>query len=136
MINGLDHLGIAVSDLDGAIAQWTQITGGKLVHRECVESQRVDVAVIEIGSVRVELLSPTSPDSPVAKFIASRGPGLHHVALQSDSAQGELDRCAEQNARLIDRTVRPGAENSRVGFLHPHALGGVLLEFVDHSTAE
>jgi methylmalonyl-CoA/ethylmalonyl-CoA epimerase len=133
MIHGLDHLGIAVSDLESAIALWQQVTGGECIHREVVESQRVEVAVIRVGELRIELLCPTNADSPIAKFLASHGPGIHHLALHGDSAQAELDRVAAAGLRVIDQTARPGAEHSNVGFLHPRSLEGVLLEFVDHS---
>jgi methylmalonyl-CoA epimerase len=133
MIQGLDHIGIAVSDLETAIELWTQVVSGKMVHRERIESQKVEVAVIEVGALQIELLCPTSEDSPVAKFIAARGTGIHHLALLADSAQTELDRLAENDIKLIDRTTRHGAHNSNVGFLHPRAMNGVLLEFVDHA---
>ncbi|MFZ5433943.1 MAG: methylmalonyl-CoA epimerase [Calditrichota bacterium] len=135
MINGLHHIGIAVTDLDAAVSQWQTVTGGKMVHREIVAEQRVEVAVIEIGSLHVELLKPTSDDSPIAKFIAARGTGIHHMALRSDSTQQELDRLKSSDVRLIDETARIGAENTRVGFIHPKATGGVLLEIVEPSAA-
>lgn len=132
MITGLAHIGIAVTDLEEAIALWTNVTGGKLVHREVVTDQKVEVAVISIGDLRIELLAASSPESSLAKFIATRGAGIHHIALQSSSAQSELDRLRRAGIRLIDETARIGAENSRVGFVHPKALGGVLAEIVEH----
>ncbi|MDD5087397.1 MAG: methylmalonyl-CoA epimerase [bacterium] len=131
MIRGLNHIGIAVENLDAAVALWQTATGGRVVHRETVAEQRVEVAVIEIGSLHVELLRPTSEDSPIFKFIAARGPGIHHIALQADSTQAELDRMKSQGVRLIDETARAGAEGTRVGFVHPKAVGGVLLEVVE-----
>lgn len=131
MITGLHHIGIAVSNLDEAIDLWTRTTGGKLVHREIVESQRVEVAVIEIGPLHVELLQPVAESSAVAKFIEKRGPGVHHIALRADSTDAELARLKAEGVALIDETSRPGAEQTRVGFLHPRALGGVLLEIVE-----
>ncbi|RPH94610.1 methylmalonyl-CoA epimerase [candidate division KSB1 bacterium] len=131
MLNGLDHIGIAVADLEQAVPLWLKITGGKLVHREIVASQKVEVAVIEIGSLHVELLRGVSDDSPIAKFIAARGAGIHHIALRSTAAQEELDRLKQTGVRLIDETVRTGAEDSRVGFIHPKSVEGVLLEVVE-----
>jgi methylmalonyl-CoA/ethylmalonyl-CoA epimerase len=132
MIKGLDHLGIAVTDLDAAIAQWIALTGGILMHREVVASQQVEVAVITIGALRIELLQPQTESSPIAKFIARRGAGIHHLALEAAPAQAELDRLKTAGVQLIDEHLRPGAEHTEVGFLHPRAAGGVLLEFVEH----
>jgi len=132
VITGLAHIGIAVTDLEEAIVLWTKVTGGRLVHREVVADQKVEVAVILVGELRVELLAATSEDSPIAKFVAARGAGIHHLALQSTSAQPELDRLKSAGVRLIDESPRPGAENTRVGFLHPKALGGVLVEIVEY----
>ncbi|MBU0508507.1 methylmalonyl-CoA epimerase [bacterium] len=131
MITGLHHIGIAVEDLDSAIAQWQKVTEGRLIHRETVAEQRVEVAVIEIGLLHVELLRPTSGDSPIAKFIAARGAGIHHLALQADVAQIELERLKSDGVRLIDEVARIGAEDTRVGFIYPKAVGGVLLEIVE-----
>ena len=131
MIKGLDHIGIAVPDLEIAIPQWLNLTGGKLTHREIVSDQQVEVAVIMIGELRIELLGPTADTSPIAKFIANRGAGVHHVALRADSVQSELDRVKVIGLQMIDEFTRPGAEQTQVGFLHPRAMGGVLLEMVE-----
>jgi len=136
MITGLDHIAIAVPDLDAAIARWESVTGGKIVHRETVRSQKVEVAMIRIGDLRIELVMPTSPDSPVAKYIDRRGPGIHHIALAASSTCDELARLQETEVPLIDTTARPGAHGSRVGFVHPRALEGVLIEIVDHPGEE
>ena len=105
----------------------------ELVHRELVPEQRVEVVMLRMGSLKIELISPTSPDSPVARFLSTRGEGLHHIALLCDSTQAELDRVSELGVKLIDVHARIGAEKSHVGFVHPRSLGGVLLEFVDHA---
>jgi methylmalonyl-CoA epimerase len=128
----LAHIGIAVTDLEEAIALWTKVTGGRLVHREAVADQKVEVAVILVGELHVELLAATSEDSPIAKFVTARGARIHHIALQSTSAQQELDRLKSAGVRLIDELARTGAENTRVGFLHPKSLGGVLVEIVEY----
>jgi methylmalonyl-CoA/ethylmalonyl-CoA epimerase len=132
MIKGLDHIGIAVTDLEAAIPQWLNLTGGTLAHREIVASQKVEVAVITVGELRIELLQPTAETSPIAKFIATRGAGIHHLALAADPAQAELDRLKASGVQLIDEHPRPGAEHTQVGFLHPRSAGGVLLELVEH----
>lgn len=131
MITGLAHIGIAVTDLDKAVALWTCATGGKVIHRETVPGQKVNVAVIAIGELHVELLCATAEDSPIAKFITARGTGIHHLALACTTAQAELDRMKAEGIRLIDETARPGAEGTRVGFIHPKALEGVLVEIVE-----
>jgi methylmalonyl-CoA/ethylmalonyl-CoA epimerase len=131
MLNGLEHIGIAVENLDMSIELWLRLTGGRLTHREVVSDQRVEVAVIEVGSLRVELLCATADDSPIARFLKTRGPGLHHIALHSNAAQADLDRLQAAGIRLIDETVRSGAEGARVGFIHPRATGGVLVEVVE-----
>ncbi len=133
MISGLDHISIAVNDLDAAAKLWQTVAQAELVHRELVPEQRVEVVMLRIGSLKIELISPTSPDSPVAKYLSARGEGLHHIALLCDSAQAELDRAKQSGVTLIDEQARSGAEHSHVGFVHPRALGGVLLEFVDHA---
>ena len=133
MIHGLDHLAIAVSDLEAAVTYWTTHLHAEVVHRETVAAQRVQVVMLRIGELRIELLQPTSEESPVAKFISTRGPGLHHVALRADSTESELSRLHAAGARLIDDHARPGAAGTLVGFIHPRTLGGVLVELVEHS---
>jgi methylmalonyl-CoA/ethylmalonyl-CoA epimerase len=131
MLSGLEHIGIAVERLDSSIELWLQLTGGRLLHRELVADQRVEVAVIEVGSLRIELLCATDDDSPIARFLKTRGPGIHHIALRSNAAQEDLDRLQAAGIRLTDETIRIGAEGTRVGFIHPRATGGVLVEVVE-----
>jgi methylmalonyl-CoA epimerase len=132
MIKGLDHIAVAVLDLDAAIKLWCDAFQVPVTHREVVQDQLVEIALIKLGSLRIELVSPISDQSPVAKFIAMRGEGIHHFALETDSTQSELDRMNDSNIPLIDKTSRKGAEGSRIGFIHPKPLGGVLVELVDH----
>lgn len=132
MIKGLDHIAIAVRDLDAAVRLWTDTFQVPLTHREIVHEQLVEVALIKLGHLRIELVSPISSDSPVAKFIEKRGEGIHHFAVESGSTQETLDRMQQQGIPLIDKTARGGAEGSHIGFIHPKALGGVLVEVVDH----
>src|SRR3989339_1091143 len=128
MINGLDHIAVAVQDLDASIELWCSTFQVPLEHREIRQDQQVEVAVIRLGSLRLELVAPTSPDSKVAKFISERGEGLHHMALTAPSAQAELDRMHKSGVQLIDRNARKGAQGNNIGFIHPRALGGVLVE--------
>ena len=133
MIRGLDHVGIAVRDLDSAVKLWQQVAGATVTHREVVDEQAVEVVMLRVGSLMIELIHPISDDSPVARFLSSRGEGIHHIALECESTPTELDRARLEGAHLIDNSARIGAEQSHVGFVHPRSLVGVLLEFVDHA---
>ena len=125
---GLDHLGVAVRDLDATLPLYSQMLGLELLYTETVESDKVRVAVLAFGSGHLELLEPTSEDSPVAKFIEKRGPGLHHVALRVNDCGAALKAVAEAGFTLIDQVPRTGAGGKQIGFLHPKSTGGVLLE--------
>jgi methylmalonyl-CoA/ethylmalonyl-CoA epimerase len=126
----IDHIGVAVADLDAAIALHEQRYGMPLVHRETVESQGVEAVLLDVGDGHVELLRPLSEDTPVGKFLAKRGPGLHHVAYAVDDVEAALAHLRERGVRLIDESPRTGIRGSRVAFLHPAASGGVLTEIV------
>ncbi|HEY3190832.1 MAG TPA: methylmalonyl-CoA epimerase [Solirubrobacteraceae bacterium] len=130
MFERIDHIGVAVEDLDAAIALYGERLDLALVHRETVESQGVEAVLLDIGENHVELLRPLSPDTPVGKFLAKRGPGLHHVAYQTTDIEGALDALRNAGLRLIDETPRTGIRGSRVAFLHPGSSGGVLTEIV------
>jgi len=132
MIKGLDHIGIVVKDLDRSLAMWQAAVSATVVHREVISDQQVEVVVLQIGSIHVELIHPTTADSSVARFLAKRGEGIHHIALECDSAQGELERAKGAGVQLIDTEARAGADHSHIGFVHPRSLSGVLVEFVDH----
>jgi methylmalonyl-CoA epimerase len=116
--------------MDGALALYRDSLGMSLAHRETVEQQGVDAALLDIGEGHVELLAPLGPDTPVGKYLAKRGPGIHHVAYAVEDIDAELERLREAGLRLIDETPRVGIRNSRVAFLHPAAVGGVLTEIV------
>ena len=133
MFARIDHIGVAVEDLDAALALYDGDLSLELVHRETVEAQGVEAVLLDIGENHVELLRPLSPDTPVGRFLASRGPGLHHVAYQTADIEAELERLKGQGLRLIDETPRTGIRNSRVAFLHPKSTGGVLTEIVQPS---
>lgn len=126
--SGLDHLGVAVKDLDATLPLYSQMLGLKLLYTETVESDRVRVAVMEFGGGHLELLEPTSEDSPVAKFIEKRGAGLHHVALRVNDCSLALKAVRDAGFTLIDRVPRTGAGGKQIGFIHPKSTGGVLLE--------
>jgi methylmalonyl-CoA/ethylmalonyl-CoA epimerase len=131
MFDRIDHIGVAVNDLEPAISLLTGAFGMPLVHREVVEAQGVEAVLLDIGESHVELLAPLSPDTPVGRFLARSGPGLHHVAYGVDDVDAALAKLTADGVRLIDKTARGGLRGSRVAFLHPAACGGVLTELVE-----
>jgi methylmalonyl-CoA/ethylmalonyl-CoA epimerase len=126
----IDHIGVAVADLDAAIALHRDTFGMPLVHRETLDAQGVEAALLDAGSSHLELLAPLGDDTPVGRFLARRGPGLHHVAYRVDDVAAALDEVRAAGLRLIDEAPRSGIRGSRVAFLHPSASGGVLTELV------
>jgi methylmalonyl-CoA/ethylmalonyl-CoA epimerase len=130
MFARVDHIGVAVEDLDAAIALYEQSFEMDLVHREVVEQQGVEAVLLDVGENHVELLAPLGPDTPVGKFLAKRGPGLHHVAYQVSDIEATLGALRGAGIQLIDEQPRVGIRNSRVAFLHPKSSGGVLTEIV------
>ena len=124
----IDHIGIAVPDLEAAIAAYTQLVGVGPSHREVVESDGVETVMFEVGESRIELLGSLGPDSKIARFLETRGGGIHHVAYGVADVQGTLDRLAADGVRLLDTQPRPGAGGKLVAFVHPKAVGGVLTE--------
>jgi len=127
---GIHHVGIAVDDLEAAIARWTALFGATLEHRERVEDQGVEAASLRVGESRIELLAALGPETPVGKFLAKRGPGVHHVAFGTSDVAAELARLHADGVELIDEAPRRGMFGLQVGFVHPEATGGVLAEFV------
>ena len=127
---GIHHLGIAVADLDAAVETYERLFGAQLEHRDTVEDQGVEAASMRVGDGRVELLSALGPDTPVGKFLAKRGPGMHHVAFEVDDVAAETGRLAADGAELIDHAPRRGLFGLEVAFVHPDATGGVLAELV------
>jgi methylmalonyl-CoA/ethylmalonyl-CoA epimerase len=130
MFARIDHIGVAVEDLDAAIALHETTYGMALVHRETVTEQGVEAVLFDVGENHVELLRPLAGDTPVGKFLAARGPGLHHVAYQVPDIEAALEQLKAAGARLIDETPRTGIRSSRVAFVHPKSSGGVLTEIV------
>jgi methylmalonyl-CoA/ethylmalonyl-CoA epimerase len=131
----IDHLGIAVESIESALSFYTDALGLAVAHTEEVEDQGVRVAMLPVGESRVELLEPVGPDTPVGKFLAKRGPGLHHVCYHVDDIHAALERLKASGARLIDERPRAGAGGHLVAFVHPSATGGVLVELSQPSDA-
>jgi len=130
MFAQIDHVGVAVEDLEAAIALHEQTYGLALAHREVVEEQGVEAVLLDVGASHVELLRPLQPDTAVGRFLASRGPGLHHVAYRVGDIDAALDALRDRGVQLIDETPRVGIRDSRVAFVHPRSTGGVLTEIV------
>jgi len=130
VLSTIDHVGIAVDDLDAALAIYRDVLGMPLVHRETVTEQGVDAALLDVGDGHIELLRPLEPDTAVGKFLAKRGPGLHHIAYRVADIEQTLGALTESGARLIDERPRTGIRNSKVAFVHPASTGGVLTEIV------
>ncbi|HKK01694.1 MAG TPA: methylmalonyl-CoA epimerase [Desulfuromonadales bacterium] len=133
MLNKISHLGIAVRDLDVAIPFYRDQLGMVYEGREDIAEQQVKVAFLAIGESRVELLEPTAPTSPVARFLEKNGEGIHHVAYEVADLASELASLKAQGVRLIDESPRRGAHGTRIAFLHPKASGGVLTELCQPS---
>jgi methylmalonyl-CoA/ethylmalonyl-CoA epimerase len=127
----IDHIGVAVEDLDGAIALYEKSFEMELVHRETVESQGVEAVLLDVGDGHVELLRPLAPDTAVGKFVAAKGTGLHHVAYAVEDIDSTLERLVAAGIDLIDAKPRIGIRESRIAFLHPRSTGGVLTEIVE-----
>ena len=131
MTGSIHHVGVAVDDLDAAIARWTALFGATLEHRERVEDQGVEAASLRLGDSRIELLAALGADTPVGKFLAKRGPGVHHVAFEAADLGAELARLKADGVELIDASPRRGMFGLQVAFVHPESTGGVLAEFVE-----
>jgi methylmalonyl-CoA/ethylmalonyl-CoA epimerase len=131
MFDRIDHIGVAVEDLDSAIALYEQSFEMQLAHRETVESQGVEAVLLDVGDGHVELLRPLGPDTAVGKFVAKRGSGLHHVAYAVSDIDATLESLKAAGVELIDEEARVGIRNSRVAFLHPRSTGSVLTEIVE-----
>jgi|SRR5436190_96175 len=135
MLRQIDHVGVAVEDIDAALELYTGSLAMPLEHRETVDEQGVEAALVGVGAGHVELLAPLGPDTPVGKYLERRGPGLHHVAYAVEDIETVLDQLRAAGLRLIDEAPRAGIRNSRVAFVHPGAVGGVLTEIVQPAEA-
>jgi methylmalonyl-CoA/ethylmalonyl-CoA epimerase len=129
---GIHHLGVAVSDLDDALLTYSRLFGAKLEHRATVPEQGVEAAAVRVGAGWVELLSPLGDDTPVGRFLASRGPGMHHVAYEVEDIRAALASLKRDGAELVDAEPHPGLFGLEVAFVHPDSVHGVLAEVVSH----
>ncbi len=136
MIQCIDHLGIAVKNLEEAVSLYAGIFSvpPDQMHREVVDDQKVSIASFLVGDMRVELTAATSEDSPIAKFIEKRGEGIHHVAFRVEGIQKELQSMESKGVRLINQQAQKGAHDMMIAFLHPKSTGGVLVELCEHSS--
>lgn len=130
MFKRIDHIGVAVEDLDSAIKLYERSFEMELVHRETVESQGVEAVLLDVGEGHIELLAPLGPDTPVGKFLAKKGPGIHHVAYSVEDIDQALQQAEAIGLKMIDESPRTGIRGSRVAFVHPAATGSVLTEIV------
>ncbi len=131
MIKQLHHIGIAVEDLDEAVRRYRDGLGLRFEGISEVPSERVRVAILFAGETRIELLEGVGEDSPISKFVAKRGPGIHHLAFEITDGQAEIDRLTGIGIQVLDQKPRPGAHGTKVVFVHPKAMGGVLTELVE-----
>jgi methylmalonyl-CoA/ethylmalonyl-CoA epimerase len=129
-LRGIHHLGVAVRDLDEAVETYARLFGAEVEHRAQLEEQGVEAVAVLVGSGRVELLTPLGEETPVGRFLAKRGPGMHHVAYEVEDVRAELDRLSGEGAELIDAEPRAGLFGLQVAFVHPDAVHGVLTEVV------
>jgi len=130
MFTRIDHIGVAVEELDSAIKLYERSFEMDLVHRETVETQGVEAVLLDVGEGHIELLAPLGPDTPVGKFLAKKGPGIHHVAYSVEDIDKALEQAKAIGLKLIDESPRTGIRGSRVAFVHPAATGSVLTEIV------
>lgn len=131
-MRGIHHVAVAVRDLDEAIETYGRLFGAELEHRDTVSEQGVEAAALRVGDGRIELLAATEADTPVGRFLARRGPGMHHVAYEVDDLEAELAELDERGIELIDHEPRRGLYGLRVAFVHPDASDGVLAELVSN----
>jgi methylmalonyl-CoA epimerase len=130
MLNGIDHVGIAVEDLDAAVEFYRRTLGLEPAHRDVVESQGVEEVLFEVGDSRIQLVGALGPDTPVGRFLAKRGPGLHHLGLGVDDVAATLQILRAAGVPLVDESPRSGSRGTTIAFIHPAGMGGVLVELV------
>lgn len=133
LLTEVDHIAIAVRDIEAAAAWYKDVFGAEVTHREVVESDGVEEALIKVAESYIQLLTPTKPDSPVGKFLESRGEGLHHVAYRVDDCAKALEAVKSAGFRVVDEAPRPGSRNTTVAFLHPKSGFGTLIELVQEN---
>lgn len=135
MLTQIDHVGIAVEDLDTAVEHYRRTLGVEPTHRERIEPQGVEEVLLAVGSSFIQLLGALGPDTPVGRFLERRGPGVHHVGYRVDDVAATLDHLRGEGVELIDRTPRPGSRGTTIAFVHPNGMGGVLVELVQLPSA-
>jgi len=132
MIKGLDHVAIAVSRIEDALQIYEQTLGLRLENTKLVEQQKVKIAILRVGKTKIELVEPTDPESSVAKFIANRGEGIHHIAIEVSNIEEHIKELKGKGIAMIDEKPRPGAEAKKIAFVHPRSTRNVLIELVEH----
>ena len=136
MLQGINHIGIAVKDLEVSKERYAQLFRVEQSHEETIEMQKVRIASFSLNGVLIELTAAISDDSPIAQFIAKRGEGIHHIAFTSNAIEDDLSHAEEQGIRLINQIPVPGAHDMQIAFLHPSSTGGVLMEFCQPNNTE
>jgi methylmalonyl-CoA/ethylmalonyl-CoA epimerase len=136
MLQGINHIGIAVKDLEVSKQRYAQLFRIEQFHEETIEMQKVRIASFSLNGVLIELTAAISDDSPIAQFIAKRGEGIHHIAFTSNAIEDDLSHAEEQGIRLINQIPVPGAHDMQIAFLHPSSTGGVLMEFCQPNNTE
>jgi methylmalonyl-CoA epimerase len=132
-LTDIDHVGIAVEDLEAAVEDYRRLLGVEPAHRERVVDQGVDEVLFRVGSSYIQLLGALGPSTPVGRFLAAKGPGVHHIAYRVDDVAAALSHLREEGARLIDQEPRPGSRATLIAFVHPKTIGGVLVELVQEA---
>jgi methylmalonyl-CoA/ethylmalonyl-CoA epimerase len=135
VLTQIDHVGIVVEDLDAAVDHYRRTLGVEPAHRERIDPQGVEEVLLAVGSSFIQLLGALGPDTPVGRFLERRGPGLHHIGYRVDDVAATLDHLRGEGIELIDRTPRPGSRGTTIAFVHPKAMGGVLVELVELPSA-
>lgn len=130
VLTDIDHVGLAVGDLDGAVEHYRRTLGMEPAHREVVQSQGVEEVLFLVGTSYIQLVGALGPETPVGRFLATRGPGLHHVGLRVDDVAATLEKLKSEGVPLIDEAPRPGSRGTTIAFVHPKGMGGVLVELV------
>ena len=136
MIKGIDHIAIAVDNLDETLARFERLFGFAVEHRETIEGYGVEVATVNLGNTRLEFVEGKTPDSPTRKYIERRGPGIHHIAFEVDDIASAMAALAAAGADMVDDTPRPGKAGSKVAFIHPKTTGKILYELVENASPE
>jgi methylmalonyl-CoA/ethylmalonyl-CoA epimerase len=130
LLTQIDHVGIAVEDLDSAVERYRRTLGVEPAHRERVETQGVEEVLLPVGTSFIQLLGALGPDTPVGRFLERRGPGVHHIGFRVEDVASAIDQLRGEGVRLIDDTPRPGSRGTTIAFVHPKGMGGVLVELV------